>query len=275
MQTAIFDFAVAPRPSAPRCRPAALEALPQNRARLWRRGQALGHARVVRTLLAACERRTGPSATPPVRRLQPVLDAALAVFDEADDWALLALACLLRMSLRECNHQSEPCRPKAVLRGWLDPAASIRAWRGQDARLTPSRRDRAVAGWPRLIAAADMLIKAQVEHNLACMERASDRSGSIGATHRATLAAELRGTYRWRVIGIGGRSDAFRNILLELTTPAQCWWMERALVPFCSEGLGSAATPSWNTYSPHDLTDPDSISRPDVLRSRSAASPRR
>jgi hypothetical protein len=246
MQMALLEIPIAPSDSTPDVGPMPLAPSREGRIHLWRRVQSRGHARVVRALLEACERRTDRSATAPGRRLHSALDSALAPVDGADDWARLALACLLRLSLRECSRLPEARLRPDVLRRWPELAApvdiAVRAWRIEDARLAQSRRDRAVLGWPQVIAAVDALIDAQVARDLGCMNRASGRRGRIGTAHRANLAEELRRTYRWRVLGIGARSDAFRKILREVATPLQGWWMERALVPFCSGAWGHVPT---------------------------------
>jgi hypothetical protein len=156
-------------------------------------------------------------------------DLARVVLDKST-WSVLALTCLIELFTQV--HYKDSIEPdsrlsplfKDVFRfHWMEESQHAvldeLEWAVENARLTPSERDRAVSDLIELVAAVDGILQAQSEADAAYF--VSRTSRTFSPEEQDVIRATLLRAYRYQYIFSGIQRTRFPDILRQHITEAQ------------------------------------------------------
>ncbi len=155
-------------------------------------------------------------------------------------WAVLALTCHVelftqahyRMSL-EPDSDLSALYKDVFLYHWREESQHAildeLEWAGEDARLTPDERDKAVNDLIKLMAAIDGIVQMQADSDAEYFLTNCGRV--LNDEDSARVAMGLLKAYRWQYILCGVQDPRFSSALGAMITPAQNQRIQAALAP--------------------------------------------
>lgn len=159
---------------------------------------------------------------------------------QASTWAVLALTCHIelftqvhyRQSIEPDSELSELYRD-VFLFHWREESQHAildeLEWAREDARITPTERDKAVDELIDLVGAVDGIVRQQALADARYFQRVCGRALAPADLDRVEVG--LRDAYRWQYIVSGVQDERFNRSLQAMTTAEQQLRIQAALAP--------------------------------------------